>query len=230
MLSKHSLPGKTIKGVLASHEIFNDYNSQFFIQFYNWGTGFKMWCNLERPLTTHADHGAGSSAAEDPVAICGIGVRLPGGIRNTDDFWEILVNGKDTIGPVPPSRFNINGHIGTLGDKNSLNITRGYFLDEDLTCLDTSITSMTREEVEKCDPQQRQLLEVTKEALDDAGELNYRGKRVGCYVGNYANDWMQLASKETLSQGNYVLSGQQEYMLANRISYEHDLRGPRLVD
>ncbi|KAK9439737.1 KR domain-containing protein [Metarhizium brunneum] len=163
------------------------------------------------------------------VAVCGIGVRLPGRIRNTRDFWDLLINGKDAIGPVPAARYNVDSFDDSLGGKEIVKSKCGYFLDEDFTRLDTSLTSMTRQEVERCDPQQRQLLEVTKEALDDAGEINYRGQPIGCFVGAYTDDWLHMAAKETQHKGGYILTGSQDYMLSNRLSYEHDLKGPSMT-
>jgi len=163
------------------------------------------------------------------VAVCGIGLRLPGGIRSTVDFWDLLVNGKDARGPIPSSRYNIDGFSDSLGGKAGIKTRHGYFLDEDLSAIDTSFFSMSRREVENCDPQQRQLLEVVKECLDDAGELNYRDQVVGCYVGTFGEDWLQITSKEPLYQGGFgfIATGNGDLMLANRVSYEYDLKGPR---
>lgn len=162
-----------------------------------------------------------------PLAVCGIGLRLPGGIRNTRDYWDLLVNGKDARGPVPDSRFNFNGFNDSLGAKDAIQSATGYFLDEDLACFDTSFFSMTRKETEVCDPQQRQLLEVTREALDDAGELTYRGKDVGCYVGTFGDSWADIGLDEGQYSGAYILAGRDALMLSNRVSYEFDLKGPR---
>lgn len=160
------------------------------------------------------------------IAICGIGLRLPGGIRNTDAFWELLVNGKDARGPIPSSRYNIEGFDASLGGKGAIKTRHGYFLDEDVSSFDASFFSMSRNELEKCDPQQRRLLEVTRECLEDAGEVNYRGRPVGCYVGTFGEDWLQMSARETQHSGGYMV-GQLDIMLANRVSYEYDFRGPR---
>jgi acyl transferase domain-containing protein len=165
------------------------------------------------------------------VAICGIGLRLPGGIRNTVDYWDLLFNGKDARGPIPPTRYNIDGFNDSLGGSGAIKTRHGYFLDEDLACLDTSFFSMTQKEVERCDPQQRQLLEVVREALEDAGETDYRGQLIGCYVGTFGEDWAQIGAKEPQHQGGYgyIATGNGDLMLANRVSYEYDLKGPRYV-
>lgn len=163
------------------------------------------------------------------IAVCGIGLRLPGGIKDTHDFWELLVNGRDARGPIPSTRYNISGFDDSLGGKGGIKARYGYFLDEDISGLDTSFFSMTRKEVESCDPQQRRLLEVVKECLDDAGEINYKGRAVGCYVGTFGDDWLLINSKENQHQDGYgyLSTANGDMMLANRVSYEYDFRGPR---
>lgn len=165
-----------------------------------------------------------------PIAVCGIGLRLPGGIRNGDDFWDVLIHGKDTQGPISPSRFNIDGFDDSLEGLGAIPTRRGYNLDDDLSAsLDTSFFSLSKNELERCDPQQRLLLEVVRECLDDAGETDYRDRRVGCYVGTFGQDWYEMSAKETEHAGSHTVSGYGDTMLANRVSYEYNLRGPRYV-
>ncbi|RMZ86790.1 hypothetical protein DV736_g5985, partial [Chaetothyriales sp. CBS 134916] len=152
------------------------------------------------------------------VAICGIGLRLPGGIRNCDDFWDVLENGKDTRSAIPSTRYNIEGFDDSLGGKDAIKIKHGYFLDEDLSRLDTTFFSLAKNELEKMDPQQRLLLEVVRESLEDAGEVNYRGQQVGCYVGTFGEDWLMMSAKDPQQGGGYLITGHGDLMLANRIS------------
>lgn len=178
--------------------------------------------------TTHSRPNAFPSSLE-AIAICGLGIRLPGGIRSADDFWDLLINGQDAQGPIRSDRYRMEGFNDTLGDKGAIKTEKGYFLDDDLMSLDTSFFSMSKEELEKIDPNQRQLLEVTRECLESAGETDYRGKSVGCYVGTFGEDWLQMNARETQHFGGYLLTGHGDLMLANRVSYEYDLRGPRCV-
>lgn len=164
-----------------------------------------------------------------PIAVCGLAMRLPGGIRDADAFWDLLINGRDARGPIPSNRYNAEGFDDHLGTKGAIQTHWGYFLDEDLAKLDTSFFSMTRHELERMDPQQRQALEITRECLENAGEVGYRAKPIGCYVGTYGEDWLHINAKESQHTGRHVLSGYSDLMIANRISYEFDLRGPRLV-
>jgi acyl transferase domain-containing protein len=172
------------------------------------------------------------SSNETLVAVCGVAIRAPGGIKNAADYWDLIINGRDARGPTPPSRYNIDGFDGSLGGRGSIKTRFGYFLEDDLSKIDTSFFSMSRKEVERCDPQQRLLLEVTREALENAGEIDYRGKRVACFIGTFGDDWAQLAGKETLHPRGglgYVTTGHGDLMLSNRVSYEYDLKGPRQV-
>ncbi|RYP79109.1 hypothetical protein DL771_000087 [Monosporascus sp. 5C6A] len=162
-----------------------------------------------------------------PIAICGIAMRLPGGIGSGDEFWDLLVSGRDARSKIPEDRYNVEGFDDSLGEKESIKTKFGYFLNQDLSHFDPSFFSMAKQELEKCDPQQRLLLEVTRECFEDAAETNYRGQRIGCYVGTFGDDWVQYRSKESQNPGNYILTGSGDYMIANRVSYEYDLRGPR---
>ena len=160
-------------------------------------------------------HGAArASKVTESIAICGLAMRLPGGVNNATRFWDVLVNGQDLRGRIPGSRYNAIGFSDAMGKKGVIKTQHGYFLDEDLGTFDTSFFAMARQELEKIDPQQRQLLEVTRECLENAGEMDYRGKLIGCYVGTFGDDWLYSQSKENQHTGGYNhLAG--DLMLAN---------------
>lgn len=77
------------------------------------------------------------------------------------------------------------------------------------------------------DPQQRMFLEVTRECLENAGEIAWRGKAIGCYVGVFGEDWLDSSAKDTQMSGLYRTNGTADFAIANRVSYEFDFRGPR---
>lgn len=173
------------------------------------------------------DTNSGPETWQRPIAICGMAMRLPGGLHDADAFWDVLVNGKDTRGPIPEDRYNKQGFTDQIGPKGSIKTQFGYFIEDDLTVLDTSFFTLTKTELERTDPQQRQLLEVTREVLENAGEVNYRGELIGCYVGTFGEDWLQMSAKENQHAGGYIMTGHGDLMLANRVSFEYDLKGPR---
>jgi hypothetical protein len=111
-----------------------------------------------------------------PIAICGIGLRIPGGSSTPEEFWEFLVNKGDAKQRVPESRYNVSAYHETSKRPTTVASEYGYFLDESvkLNAMDTSRFSMGRVELEYADPQQRRLLEVVTESFEDAGEANVK--------------------------------------------------------
>lgn len=148
------------------------------------------------------------------IAIRGIGLPLPGGINSSQNHWDLLINARDAKSEIGQNKFNPSGLEDTLGGGLSIRHQNGNFLHQDLGLFDHFLFSLTRNEAERCDPQQRLLLEVARECLEDAGETNYRGRPVGCYVRSLGLTWMRL---QTVAN----------YLMTNQISYEYDLAGPR---
>ena len=164
---------------------------------------------------------------QSPIAICGMALRLPAGLKTPEQLWEYLLAGGDSRARVPRSRYNVDAFFDPSGKPGTVITEYGHFLDEDIGVLDTSFFSMPRIEVERADPQQRLMLEVTRECFEDAGETAWKGKRIGCYVGSLGEDWGEMFARETQHRGVYRYTGFADFMLSNRISYEMDLQGPR---
>ncbi|KAL8877670.1 MAG: hypothetical protein Q9215_003190 [Flavoplaca cf. flavocitrina] len=172
--------------------------------------------------------GEGDSKAPPPIAIVGMGMRLPGGVNDEAAFWELLVNKKNGQSVVPEDRYNIEAFYNPDGGPGTVKTKYGYFLNQvNLQHLDTSFFSMNRSEVERLDPQQRLLLEVVWECMENGGQVGWRGKRIGCYVGVFGEDWLDMAAKDTQHLGMYRITGSGDFAISNRVSYEYDLKGPR---
>ncbi|KAJ9306417.1 hypothetical protein DTO217A2_4156 [Paecilomyces variotii] len=166
-----------------------------------------------------------------PIAICGMACRLPGGLTTPEELWDFLIAKKDGRCRVPESRYNIDSYYSNTKKPGTVSTEYGYFLDEnvDLGALDMSFFTMTRTEVERADPQQRLMLEVAREAFEDAGVTNWRGKTIGTYIGNFGEDWLEMLGKESQPWGIHRISGSGDFVVANRISYEFDLQGPSMT-
>lgn len=168
--------------------------------------------------------------SQEPIAICGMSVRLPGGIHSPQQLWDFLIAKGDARGPVPKSRYNASAYYSDseTPKAGSTKTEYGYFLDEsiDLASIDTSFFSMAKPDVERMDPHQRQMLEVARECLEDAG-VSWKGRPIGCYMGSFGEDWVEMFAKENQQHGLYRVTGYGDFMLSNRISYELDLTGPR---
>lgn len=97
-----------------------------------------------------------NSNVHEPVAICGIGMRLPGNIRTGEQLWELLVNKGDARDTIPFERYNAEAF-------HAKDRKYGYFLkDVELDRLDASLFKMSRSEIERLDPQHRIMLEITR--------------------------------------------------------------------
>ncbi|KAI8258243.1 polyketide synthase, partial [Colletotrichum sp. SAR 10_98] len=167
----------------------------------------------------------------EPIAICGMACRLPGGIHSPEELWEFLVEGRDARIRVPASRFNIDAYYSATKKSGTTNSQHGYYLDEsvDLAGLDTSFFSMSRTEVEWLDPQQRLMLEVARESLDDAGEVAWRGKEIGVYIGSFGQDWYDILQRDPMRHNPVSVVTSHDFMISERISHEMDLHGPSMT-
>ncbi|RYP89225.1 hypothetical protein DL769_000149 [Monosporascus sp. CRB-8-3] len=174
--------------------------------------------------------GPGASAVT-PIAVCGMALRLPGGLASPQQLWDFLLAKGDARVRVPESRYNVSAYHSKSGRPGTVATEYGYFLDESvkLGALDTSRFSFSRAELESADPQQRLMLEVVRECLDDAGEVGFRGRSIGCYMGCYGEDWLEIQSRDPQQSGPSKVDGYNDFMLSNRVSYEMDLRGPSMT-
>jgi len=166
-----------------------------------------------------------------PIAIVGIGCRLPGA-SGPGQFWQLLCDGVDAIREVPPDRWN----AGALYDPDpsvagKMNTRWGGFLDS-VDGFDADFFGIAPREAERMDPQQRIVLEVAWEALEDAGipasRLSGTGTSVYMGVATYDHGAAVLTDaperRETYDGTGIGLS-----IVANRLSYALDLRGPSVV-
>ncbi|EJP67836.1 polyketide synthase, putative [Beauveria bassiana ARSEF 2860] len=186
----------------------------------------------QSPLQSYAvseTSSANGNAAKDPIAICGMACRLPGGIENPEQLWTFLTNKQDGRSRVPESRYNTDGFSSTRSKPGATRTDYGYFIDDNLRGFDASRFHMSVKELERCDPQQRLLLQVSQECIDDAGEMGTSGRRIGVYVGDMQRGWSDVYEKETQNYGTYHLLGLDDFALANRVSYEMNLKGPSVT-
>jgi hypothetical protein len=170
----------------------------------------------------------GTSKQDEPIAICGMACRLPGGIASPQSLWDFLITKQDGRSRVPESRYNTDAFSSTTGKPGTTRTDYGYFLSDDLRTFDASRFHMSVKELERLDPQQRLLLHVAQECVDDAGETDTSGARIGVYVGDMQRGWSDVYEKESQNYGTYHLLGLDDFALANRVSYEMNLKGPRL--
>ncbi len=174
-------------------------------------------------------------AAREPIAIVGIGCRVPGGANSPAAFWQLLREGRDVIREVPADRWNNDAYWSADPDAPGTIPTRfGGFLD-DVQHFDADFFGVSPREAAVMDPQQRLVLETAWEALEDAGIVpaTLAGSATGVFVGIGLDDFARLqapgqAADPTLIN-SYTTSGNVLCIVANRLSYTLDLRGPSMA-
>ncbi|EHL02619.1 putative Lovastatin nonaketide synthase [Glarea lozoyensis 74030] len=169
---------------------------------------------------------------DEPIAIVGMGCRLPGDATSPSKLWDLLINGKSGHGEMPKSRFNAQGfYHPDASHPVSVNSTGGYFLEDDVRSFDNAFFGINNLEATYMDPQQRQLLEVCFECFESAGVTleQLSGADVGCYVANFLADFVVLQSKDPELFHRYSATGMGLTILANRISNAFNLKGPSFV-
>ncbi|KAL4923067.1 type I polyketide synthase [Aspergillus undulatus] len=172
---------------------------------------------------------ASSPWVDDPIAIIGIGLRLPGSIHTTEQFWNFLIDKRSGRCRVPASRYNIDAFLGPKGKAGHVCTEYGYFLNIDLAAVDSSFWSMSPKELELLDPQQRLMMEVVYECLENSGTADYKGKDIGLYVGALGEDWMDIQTKDPHHPGMHCVAGYGDFAISNRVSKELGLTGPSMT-
>ncbi|GAA4532067.1 beta-ketoacyl synthase N-terminal-like domain-containing protein [Amycolatopsis samaneae] len=169
--------------------------------------------------------------AAEPIAVIGVGCRLPGGVRGPDELWRLLMAAESAISKVPDGRWEQFGHDSPEQAEALARTTRwGGFLDS-VSAFDAEFFGITPREASAMDPQQRLLLEVAWEALEHAGIApeRLRGSPAGVFVGISGNEYGQLTFGDVSRIDAWSGTGSALSIAANRLSYVLDLRGPSVA-
>lgn len=160
------------------------------------------------------------------VAVVGLSARFPGA-PDAASMWELLIAGRSATGEPPADRWaEYSADAGVTAALRELDLRGGYL--EDIASFDAEFFGLSPLEAQNMDPQQRILLELAWEALEDARipASGLRGERVGVYVGSTNNDYAMLVAADPKAFHPYALTGGASSIIANRVSYAFDFRGP----
>ncbi len=171
-----------------------------------------------------AEHGS-----KQPIAVVGVACRFPGGIRDIEDYWQLLREGRSAISDVPADRWDVDKYYDPNPEAvGKMYCRKGGFL-AGVDQFDPHFFGITPREVLHMDPQQRILLEVSWEALERAAIApdSLIGSKTGVFTGVGFNDYSRLLSQLDLSEMNaYTGPGTQICFASGRVSYTLGLRGP----
>src|SRR5262249_31886047 len=175
------------------------------------------------------------NADTEPVAVVGMGCRLPGGVNTAGQYWRLLQDGASGIVRVPPERWDADAYYsddhtvpGTICSREG-----GFLTSWQPDEFDAEFFGIAPREAAAMDPQQRLLLEVAWEALENAGIASHtiRGTQTSVFIGLTTNDYsLTLAGKlrpEDIDA--YVPFGNAGNFAAGRLAYFLGVRGPALV-
>nr|AXN93622.1 PuwE [Symplocastrum muelleri NIVA-CYA 644] len=203
----------------------------------NISEGIEQLSSSQRALLALKEARAKLEAAErsktEAIAIIGIGCRFPGGANNPEKFWQLLSDGVDAITEVPKNRWNIDDYYDSEPNTPGKIYTRcGGFL-QDIDQFDPQFFGISPREATSMAPQQRLILEVSWEALENAGidPKKLAGSQTGIFVGIGPNDYAQLR----MNSGEPTLitahdgTGNGLCFTSGRLSYVLGLHGPNLV-
>ncbi len=164
------------------------------------------------------------------IAIVGLSTRLPGDMNTPDETWAALMEGRDAITDLPEGRWSEFLEEPRLAERVAQARTRGGYL-KDIKGFDSEFFAVAKTEADNIDPQQRMALELTWEALEYARipASSLRGESVGVFVGVTNNDYGFLAISDPTVAHPYAITGNSGAVIANRVSYFFDFRGPSVM-
>jgi len=181
-------------------------------------------------LSEQFDKASRISGAE-PVAVIGIGCRLPGGVAGPEQYWEFLESGTDAVKVVPPDRWDAEAFYDPDPMAPGRMPTKwGAFLS-DVTGFDADFFGISPREAVAMDPQQRVALEVAWEALENAGLAPDKlgETRAAVMLGVYYNEYQSLAVQNLDTIDAYSATGNAHSVTVGRIAYLLGLRGPAVA-
>ncbi|MFI6622152.1 acyltransferase domain-containing protein [Streptomyces sp. NPDC050528] len=166
-----------------------------------------------------------ATAPGEPVAVIGVGCRLPGGVHGPADYWHLLINGVDGIRRVPEDRWA----DFTAFPPPETPLYGGYL--DDIAGFDADFFRITPREAAVMDPQQRILLEVVRETLDHAAvpATSLAGTATGIYVGVSAPEYGHLTGADINAVDPWAPAGAALSVTAGRLAYVLDTHGPNMA-
>jgi len=170
-------------------------------------------------------------AANEPIAVVGMGCRLPGGADSAAKLWEVLAAGTDAVSEVPAERWTDALFDPRPGRHDTSYSLHGAFID-DVDRFDPEFFGISGREARHIDPQQRLLLECSWRAIEDAGFTREAigAYRTGVFVGSSLDDYARISELVPHADLSYAQTslGTARPFAAGRISYLFGFHGPTL--
>ncbi|MFJ2116679.1 MULTISPECIES: beta-ketoacyl synthase N-terminal-like domain-containing protein, partial [unclassified Streptomyces] len=171
------------------------------------------------------------AAGDEPIAVIGLSCRLPKA-SSPQELWRLLSGGESAVTRVPADRWTPPSTEPEAADgKAEEGAPRGGFLDR-VDTFDAGFFGISPREAVAMDPQQRLVLELSWEALEEAGLVpgTLRGSELGVFVGAARDDYATLYRRgEGRTVDHHAMTGLHRGLIANRVSYALGVHGPSMV-
>jgi acyl transferase domain-containing protein len=178
-----------------------------------------------------AARGAGPmpGPVREPVAIVGIGCRLPARLDGPAALWQALSDGVDAVREVPADRWNAAAWADSQASGRTASL-QGGFLD-DVTGFDAQFFGISPAEARQMDPQQRIALEVACAAVEDArrSPVSLAGSRTGVYLGTMWQEYALFTGGAAEAIHAHSAIGWDNSVIPSRVAYALGLRGPAMA-
>ncbi|WKX99619.1 hypothetical protein Q1695_014475 [Nippostrongylus brasiliensis] len=160
---------------------------------------------------------------ETSIGIISAACRLPDGVNDEYDLWDLLKTGRTTSRRIPCSRIPTRDAL-IDGKLYGTPVEGGNFISQDVTQFDHAFFNISSVEADNMDPQQRLLLECVQECIDSAGITDMGN--VGVFVGLMEKEYPDLMP------GNKSISamlGSMCSVVSGRINYVYGSQGPSVT-
>ncbi|MET8545709.1 SDR family NAD(P)-dependent oxidoreductase, partial [Kitasatospora sp. NPDC004799] len=177
----------------------------------------------------HAPQAPAPAAADEPIAIIGMGCRYPGGVGTPEELWRLVADGVDAVGDFPADRgWDLDRLYDPTGSRPRTSSTaRGGFLDA-AGDFDAAFFGISPREALAMDPQQRILLETAWETVEYAGidPTTLEGTSTGVFTGIWSTGYAAGPVPDDLE--GYQVTGTASSVGSGRLAYQLGLLGPAL--
>ncbi|MEV6325384.1 SDR family NAD(P)-dependent oxidoreductase [Nocardia sp. NPDC051787] len=162
----------------------------------------------------------------EPIAVIGMGCRFPGGAESPQQYWELLFSGRGAIVDAPENRWPVADSAPRRARR------RAGLLTGPIDAMDTEFLGVAPREAASMDPQQRLVLEVAWEAMEDAALVpdGPAAARTGVFLGVSWQEYQRTITPDWVSSVDaHTLTGTMSSIVAGRVSYVLGLRGPAVA-
>jgi acyl transferase domain-containing protein len=164
------------------------------------------------------------------IEVVGRACRLPGA-NGVEDFWRLLTAQRCSVTRVPEERFAQSWYFNRRRGEPGKSYTFAAGVIDDIWGFDPAVFSITPREARQMDPQQRLVLQLVWEALEDAGiaASSLARRNIGVYVGASSMDHSHRQYFDPAGTDSYLMTGNTLSLISNRVSYQFDLTGPSIT-